>query len=84
MLDAKTHRVSGLGGCNRLTGSWKGDGDHITFSQMASTMMACVDGVDTEQKFMKALDGVRRWKITARRLQLMDDSDGVEAEFEPK
>jgi heat shock protein HslJ len=84
LLDAKTHRMSGSGGCNRLMGGWKVNGDHITFSQTASTMMACVEGMETEQKFLKALGSASQWKITDGRLKLMDDSGGVLAEFEGK
>ena len=35
VLDAKTNRVSGAGGCNQLVGGWKVDGDRIEFGQMA-------------------------------------------------
>ncbi len=36
----------GTDGCNRLRGSWSDDGETITFSNVASTRMACPD-VDT-------------------------------------
>ncbi len=84
VLDAKTHRVSGSGGCNRLVGGWKVNGDHIIFGQMASTMMACADGMDAEGKFLKALGNASRWKISGQELELMDDSGGVVAVFEAK
>lgn len=38
--------LSGTDGCNRLTGSWTQEADSISFTQVATTMMACVD-VDT-------------------------------------
>lgn len=38
--------LTGTDGCNRLTGSWKLDGDTIVFGELASTKMACM-GVDT-------------------------------------
>jgi heat shock protein HslJ len=38
--------LSGTDGCNRLTGSWQDANGVITFPNMASTMMFCVD-VDT-------------------------------------
>jgi heat shock protein HslJ len=84
VLDAKTHRVSGSGGCNQMVGGWKVNGDHIVFSQMASTMMACADGMDAEGKFQKALGSASRWKISGRELELMDDSGGVVAVFDAK
>ncbi len=58
--------------------------NHIVFSQMASTMMACADGMDTEGKFLKALGSASRWKISGRELELMDDSGGMVAVFEAK
>lgn len=36
-------RVAGSDGCNRVMGGWEADGNKITFSQMATTMMACPD-----------------------------------------
>ena len=38
--------LTGTDGCNRLTGSWKLEGDTIAFGELASTKMACI-GVDT-------------------------------------
>jgi heat shock protein HslJ len=84
VLDAMTHRVSGSGGCNQLVGGWKVNGDHIVFSQMASTMMACADGMDAEGKFLKALGSASRWKISGQELELMDDAGGVVLVFEAK
>jgi heat shock protein HslJ len=84
VLDAKTHRVSGSGGCNQLVGGWKANGDHIVFSQMASTMMACADGMDAEGKFMKALGSTRMWTISGRELELRDDAGAVVAVFEAR
>ena len=37
--------LTGTDGCNRLVGSWTADGANVTFSQVASTRMAC-EGVD--------------------------------------
>lgn len=43
---AEDGKVSGTDGCNRLMGSWTQEGNKVSLSPMASTMMAC-DGVDT-------------------------------------
>jgi len=45
----------------------------VTLSRMASTRMACVQGMETETKFLKALEKVRSWKISGQELQLFDD-----------
>jgi heat shock protein HslJ len=82
VLDPVSHRASGSGGCNRIMGGYELKGDKLTFAQMASTMMACPDGMKTEQNFLKALGQVKRWKIAKEQLELMDGSGKVVAVFE--
>ena len=82
VLDPVSHRASGSGGCNRIMGGYQLKGDKVTFARMASTMMACPDGMETEQKFLKALGQVKRWKIAERQLELMDGLGKVVAVFE--
>jgi putative lipoprotein len=74
ILNSKTSRVEGMSGCNRLTGSYKLDGDKLTFGQMAGTMMACPQGMDTEQQFLQALSQVAKWKVTGDTLSLLDNA----------
>jgi heat shock protein HslJ len=82
VLDPSTHRVSGSGGCNRLMGSYKVDGDHLKFSQIAGSMMACVQGMETEQGFLQALSRVNTWKVNDSGLVLFDSSGKLLAQFE--
>jgi heat shock protein HslJ len=82
VLDPVSHRASGSGGCNRIMGGDELKGDKLTFARMASTMMACPDGMETEQKFLKALGQAKRWKIAERQLELMNGSGKVVALFE--
>lgn len=84
LLDPSNHRVSGSGGCNRLTGSYELKGDELKFGRMASTMMACPEGMDTEQAFLKSLGQVTRWKIIGQSLELFDSDGKVLAHFEPR
>ena len=70
---SRTHRVSGSGGCNRVTGSYQVDGEQLTFSQMAGTLMACIAGMDTEKAFLQALGRVNKWKIKGQFLYLLGD-----------
>jgi heat shock protein HslJ len=81
-LDPESHRASGSGGCNRIMGGYELKGEKLTFARMASTMMACPDGMETEQKFLRALGQVKRWRIAGRRLELMDGSGKVVAVLE--
>jgi heat shock protein HslJ len=82
VLDPVSHRASGSGGCNRIMGGYELKGDTLTLARMASTMMACPDGMETEQKFLKALGQVKRWKVAGQQLELMDGSGKVVAVFE--
>jgi heat shock protein HslJ len=82
VLDPESHRASGSGGCNRIMGGYELKGDTLTLARMASTMMACPDGMETEQKFLKALGQVKRWKIAGQQLEMMDGSGKVILVFE--
>jgi len=82
VLDSKSRRVSGNGGCNRLTGKYEAKANRVTFGEMASTMMTCPTGMDTEKAFTKALEKVMTWKITGQELDLLDSSGKSLARFE--
>jgi uncharacterized lipoprotein YbaY/heat shock protein HslJ len=81
ILHSDTKRVSGSGGCNRLTGSYTLKGEQITFGQMAGTMMACPDGMEQEQAFLAALTHATRWRVTHGEMQLFDASGTLLAQF---
>lgn len=74
--------LSGSGGCNRLMGSYTLSGDTITFGRTAMTMMACPQGMDTEQAFTAALEGKKRWHIEGNQLLLLDDTGKTVVRFE--
>jgi heat shock protein HslJ len=75
VLNKANHRVSGSGGCNRITGGYQLSGDRLRFTRIAATLMACVDGMETEKAFLHALEQVRTWKIAGQQLEL-DDAAG--------
>ncbi|WEK49765.1 MAG: YbaY family lipoprotein [Candidatus Kaistia colombiensis] len=65
-------RVSGTGGCNRMSGEAKIAGDTIRFGAIASTRMACTPAaMNQEQKFFAVLEDVRRWRVDAARGKLI-------------
>lgn len=74
--------AGGSGGCNRFTGSYRVEGDSIAFGQLAATMMACPQGMETEQQFLKALGEATAWKVTGQQLELRDGAGAVIARFE--
>jgi heat shock protein HslJ len=84
LLDPANHRVSGSGGCNRLMGSYELNGDQLKFGPMAGTRMACLEGIDSEQAFLKSLAQVNRWKITGQSLELFDSDGKVLAQFKAR
>ncbi len=76
-LDEKSRRVTGFGGCNRLTGPYTLDGSQLSFHNVASTRRACLNDDGSEDRFMAALAGVRSWRIEGRQLRLLSASGGT-------
>jgi putative lipoprotein len=71
-MDPRSQRVTGSGGCNRISGSYESGRDALRFRGLVSTQMACVS-METETAFLRALNQTRRYRIIGRSLQLMDD-----------
>lgn len=82
VLHSQNATVAGSGGCNRFSGTYSLNGDRVSFSRVASTMMACTSGTDTEQTFFRALSNARRWRISGQNLELLDDRGNSLARFE--
>jgi heat shock protein HslJ len=74
-------RVGGLGGCNRFKGSYKLSGSKLSFSPLAATQMACLDGFEAERAFFDMLGKVRGMSLKDGRLKLLDASGAVLASF---
>ena len=75
-------RVAGSGGCNRVFGSFELDGDRLQFGHMASTQMACIDGMEQESRLFKMLEHVERYRIQGGYLELLDAGGTVSARFQ--
>jgi len=82
VLHTEENRVAGFGGCNRLMGSYRLDGDALSFGQLATTMMACADGMQTEHAFLEVLEKVSAWEVTGSNLTLKDGAGDDVARFE--
>jgi putative lipoprotein len=64
-------KVSGSGGCNRMSGSATIAGSRIAFSPIASTRMACAPAaMNQESKFFAALTAARSWRVDQRQDKL--------------
>jgi copper homeostasis protein (lipoprotein) len=75
-------RVSGSGGCNRVMGGFQIDGDKLRLGQMAGTMMACLKGMEQEQRFLQTLNKAERYRISGSHLEMLDADGSAIARFE--
>jgi copper homeostasis protein (lipoprotein) len=75
-------RVAGFTGCNRMAGSYQVSGRSIAFGQLASTKMACIDGVEHETAFAEALEQARSYRILGQHLELLGPDGELVARFE--
>lgn len=81
VFSASDMRVSGSGGCNRIMGGFDLDDGKLRFSRVVSTRMACLKGMEQEQRFLQSLGAVERYSINGNRLELLDASGAVVARF---
>jgi putative lipoprotein len=63
VLTSEGSRVRGFSGCNRFTGSYERNDGWLQVAQLASTRMACVKGMEQEQRFLDALSRTSRFTI---------------------
>lgn len=72
ILRAAEGRVTGFGGCNNFTGAFKLDAAaaRISFSQIASTQMACLSGMEVEQAFHEVLNTADNYSLAGFHLTL--------------
>ena len=82
ILASSEPRVSGSGGCNRVAGGFELDGDKLRFSRMVSTRMACVAGMEQEQRFLQSIEKVERYRIKGSDLEMLDAGGAVVARFQ--
>jgi len=70
ILSTDESRVHGFAGCNNFFGTYQNNGEHLSFSPLGSTRMACPDGMEAEQAFLKALDQVDRAVVSGMFLEV--------------
>jgi heat shock protein HslJ len=76
-FDVSQNRVTGHTGCNRLNGTVTVQGNHIAFSRLATTRMACV-GASVEQPFLTILnDSTLTFKLKPGALTLLQENKPV-------
>lgn len=79
VLHAEDSRVAGSTGCNRLSGSYRLENDALHFGPLATTRMACLQGGETEQAFLEALEAAATWRIEGQSLTLEDEAGAAVA-----
>lgn len=72
LLDPRSMRVTGSGGCNRITAGYDAGNGTLRFGRLITTMMAC-SSMATETAFLRALEATRRYRVFGRTLELSDD-----------
>jgi copper homeostasis protein (lipoprotein) len=82
LLHPAQTQASGSTGCNGFSGSYQLSGDSLRFSQLVSTLRACVDPELNRQErvFLEALAATRTWRVTGDTLILSREA-GLVARF---
>ncbi|WP_405242181.1 META domain-containing protein [Lentisalinibacter salinarum] len=76
-------RYAATVGCNQLIGTWDVEGDRLTFTGGASTLMACPPPLDArETKLKSVLADTHTWRINGQVLELFDRTGTNIAVFE--
>jgi putative lipoprotein len=76
LLD-ENNAVEGFAGCNRLAGTYALEDDKLTMGPLAMTMMACVEGMETESRFADALGRLNRYEINGQTLTGYADDEPI-------
>ena len=84
ILFGESGQISGSGGCNNYSGSFKSDGvSTIEIGPLISTMMACADpeGVmDQETQFLAALQAATVYRIDGSTLEMRDAEGALQVQ----
>lgn len=72
ILKAEGNRVNGFGGCNNFGGTYTLDeaASRISFGHMASTMMACAQGMEVEGAFHEVLGKADNYSLNGDSMTL--------------
>lgn len=69
-------QVAGSGGCNSYSGSYKVEGQSISFSEITRTEMACADAevTEQEQRYFQALERASEHVVEGNQLRITYDA----------
>ena len=78
-----TGRVSGNGGCNHFSGTYKlSEENKIVISAPAATLRACLD-MEFESKYFKLLEKINEYKVDESSLELKAASEKTTLRYKP-
>lgn len=82
-LSAENGQLSGVGACNRLSGTYKSDEKRsLKIGPLAATRMACPD-LKREQAFIEALESATHYDMDGPMLLILSDGE-LRAVFQAK
>lgn len=81
-LQPDENRINGFAGCNSFFGSYTLNGASISFSQMGSTKMACVQNPIDEQAYLEMFGRAEKVRLKDDLLTLVDSANNVLAVFQ--
>lgn len=82
VLTSEENSVRGFSGCNRFTGGYEVNDNQLRFKELASTMMACMEVMELEQRFLVNLEGTMRFTIRGYSLALYSGDERLILRFE--
>lgn len=74
-------RASGSTGCNRYNSGYTLAGNQVKFAMAASTMMACVHGMQSERIFLDTLPLITQYTVKDDVLVLRDATGAARMQF---
>ncbi|MFO8005687.1 YbaY family lipoprotein [Thioalkalivibrio sp.] len=75
-------RLAGSDGCNRIVGAYALEDASIELSMLATTRMACLEGMAQARRFLETLEEVSQYRIIGRHLEMLDESGNLRLRFE--
>ena len=82
-LSAEKGQISGVGACNRISGTYKSDEKRsLRIGPLAATRMACPD-LEREQAFIEALESATHYDMDGPMLLILADGE-LRAVFQAK
>ena len=82
VLTSEGDHVRGFSGCNRFTGDYERNESTLRFKPLAATRMACLEGMQQEQRFLGLLGEVARFTISGDSLALYSGDERLILRFE--